>query len=64
MGQKVLKPLPQISKFSISGVGMISVSIFSTVAVLFYYGCQLIRDTNENYQPGYVIIVKNMDYPL
>ncbi len=40
------------------GVGMISVSIFSTVAVLFYYGCTLILD--DSYKPGTVVLVSKL----
>ncbi len=35
---------------------MISVAIFGTVAVLFYYGVVLIVD--ENYEPGTIIVVR------
>ncbi|VDD82477.1 unnamed protein product [Mesocestoides corti] len=40
-----------------SSIGMISVSIFSTVAVLFYYGCTLLIDKGASYQPGTIVLV-------
>ena len=36
---------------------MISVSIFSTVAILFYYGFVLMISAEDKYAPGTVVLV-------